>query len=152
MNTATMQWPDELMDVLNQQHALVDELSDLADRQAELIRDGQTDALLSLLTQRQGIIDRFAGTQADLGRLTENIEARLQTVDETTRRTVQRLLADIGERLAEVMQRDEQDQQALEAARSATSHEIGSLGAARQARRAYLGGRAVNNRFADQRG
>jgi len=148
----TLDWADTLIQLLEAQEALVGDLAALAHQQAELIRGSRTDALLSLLTRRQQLIERFAGAQEELGELTADLDDRLQTVGEGQRRRIQSLIGTIGERLAQVMERDAQDQEVLEAARSRTKEELASVGATRQARRAYLGGRAVDNRFADQRG
>jgi len=150
--TMTLDWAGSLLRLLEEQEALVNELACLADRQAELIRRAQTDALLSLLTRRQQIIERFAGTQNDLSKLTDDLEARLETVSSAQRQRIQSLIGDIGDRLAQVMQCDEKDQRVLEAARNRTKDELATVDTARQARRAYRSGGAVDNRFADQRG
>ena len=149
---STVDWAGSLIQLLEAQEALVSDLAALARQQAELIRGSRTDALLSLLTRRQHLIERFADAQEELGKLTADLDARLQTVSEAQRRRIQSLISGIGDRLAQVMQRDEQDQQVLEAARNRTKDELAAVGATRQARRAYLSGRAVDNRFADQRG
>ncbi len=152
VQTPSTDWPDTILDLLQRQHKLVDELSQLADRQADLIRDGHTDALLGLLTQRQTVIERFTATQVDLGRLTGDLDARLRSVDEDVRERIQSLISDIGERLTHVMQRDERDQRTLESARDKKKREIASLDSGRQARYAYLGPKKTTNRFADTQG
>ena len=148
----TADWSTSLIELLQEQHSLVDELASLAQQQSQLIEGARTDELLALLTRRQRIVDRFASTQDELGQLTENLEARIQTLSEGQRTNIQSLLGSIGERLSEVMQRDEEDQQALQAASGQARENLASFDASRQARQAYLSGKAVNNRFADQRG
>ncbi len=150
--TTTIDWSTSLIELLQQQYSLVGELTHLAEMQGRFIEESNTDGLLGLLTQRQQIIDRFSGIQTDLSGRTENLESRLKTVDEPTRMRIQTLIGDIGDRLTQVMHRDEKDQNALEDARKKTGNELNSLGAARQARNAYLAGKTVNNRFADHRG
>jgi ElaB/YqjD/DUF883 family membrane-anchored ribosome-binding protein len=149
---STVDWAGSLIQLLEAQEALVSDLAALARQQAELIRGSRTDALLSLLTRRQQLIERFADAQEELGKLTADLDARLRTVGQAERDRIQSLISGIGDRLAQVMQRDEQDQQVLEAARNRTKDELAAVGATRQARRAYLSGRSVDNRFADQRG
>ncbi|MDY7107178.1 MAG: flagellar export chaperone FlgN [Planctomycetota bacterium] len=151
-HTATRDWAEALIELLERQETVVNELAALARQQAELIRQSRTDALLGLLTRRQQLIERFAGAQDELGRLTADLERRLETVSDEQRERIQMLLTDISGRLAQVMQRDEEDQQVLEAARNRTKDELAAVGTTRQARRAYLGGRGPENRFADRRG
>jgi len=148
----SVDWPENLIALLERQQTLVDQLAGLADRQAALVEQGHTDALLGLLTQRQGVIDEFTGVQADLGRFSENLERRLQSIDERRRVRIQDLLKTIGAGLAEVMERDEKDQKTLEAARHQSKRELASLDSGRQARHAYVGSRKVTNRFADEIG
>jgi excinuclease UvrABC nuclease subunit len=150
--TTTRDWAGALIELLQRQEAVVEELAALARQQAELIRQSRTDALLGLLTRRQELIERFAGAQDELARLTADLERRLETVTGAQRDRIQTLLSDISGRLAQVMERDEEDQQVLEAARTRTRDELAAVGTTRQARRAYLGGRGVDNRFADRRG
>jgi hypothetical protein len=150
--TATLDWAESLIELLQRQETVVNELAALARQQAELIRESRTDALLGLLTRRQQLIERFAGAQDELGRLTADLDRRLEAVSHDQRERIQRLLSDISGRLAQVMERDEEDQQVLEAARNRTRDELAAVGATRQARRAYLGRRGPENRFADRRG
>jgi hypothetical protein len=148
---ATADWLEELTTLLESQHTIVDELAQLADRQAELIQNQQTDALLGLLADRQNLIERFTGTQADLSRMAGEIEARIGEVSIEQRTAIQRKISTIGDRLAQVMQRDERDQQTLEAARERTREELTNLDSASRARHAYMK-RPGGNRYADRQG
>jgi hypothetical protein len=145
-------WTVALLELLERQRRLVDELAQLARRQAELIHEGATDALLELLSRRQQIIDRFHASQSELARLTGNLDAQVNALDDVRRQRVHVLLSEIGDGLDEVMKRDESDQKALEEARDRARDELTSVDNGRQARRAYLGPNVVNNRFADRKG
>lgn len=145
-------WADALVELLESQHALVGELSTLADRQQTLVRDRQTEALLGLLTERQQILDRFAGMQEQLGTLTANLDQRIAEVKEPVRSRIQTLIAEIGDRLTVVMAGDERDQQALEAARTDTASDLRDIDAARIARAAYQGPNVAVSRYADRQG
>lgn len=142
--------PGALIDVLERQHALVSELAVLAERQAQLIERAATDELLALLTRRQTLIDSFTGSQEELNALTGTGD--LAAVPAAERARIEALIDDIGRRLAEVMERDERDQQSLEAARGRTRRDLSALDSARTARRAYVAAPATSNRFADERG
>ncbi|MHC5113496.1 MAG: flagellar export chaperone FlgN [Planctomycetota bacterium] len=151
-NAAT--WSDELIELLERQHGLVEELSSLAARQAVLVERRQTDALLALLDDRERIIAQFTRSQEEMNRFTTDLDTRLDDVAEADRTRIQDLIGRIGDRLGEVMQRDAEDQQVLETARGDVKNELSSLNRSRQARHAYQGSRggAATNKFADQRG
>jgi len=148
----TSDWPQRLTTLLERQQGLVDQLAGLADQQAALIERSDTDALLGLLTRRQRVIDEFAGMQTELAELTDDLERRLETVDDAQRERIQGLLNEIGDRLNTIMERDARDQQTLEAARDRSKQELASLDAARHARQAYLTPSNASNRFADRLG
>ena len=145
-------WPQSLIDLLEQQHALVDQLDQLAKRQAEFIERCATDQLMDLLGRRQNLIDQFTSSQGELARLTQGLDDRLQQATAAQRDRIKGLIADIGERLAGVMQRDEQDQASLRSSRDAIKQELSSLGHARQARGAYVNAKGHQPRFADRKG
>ena len=146
------QWSDALLEVLNRQRDAVTELAELAERQGELIESGKTGRLLALLTHRQRLIERFGETQRQLGEMTDDMDERMDAVADAVRARIQDLIAEIGDRLSDVMKRDEADQQALEDARGARRKEIAALDANRSARQAYVGRPATPSRFADERG
>lgn len=145
-------WPQPLIDALEHQQSLVDQLVPLVQKQAAMIESGRTDALLGLLGRRQQIIDQLTGSQAGLGELTQDLEQRLAKVPSEQREHIRSLIDYIGNALNDVMGRDDQDRQALEAGREGLKRELADVNAARQARSAYMQGKAVNNRFADQKG
>jgi SMC interacting uncharacterized protein involved in chromosome segregation len=145
-------WPQSLIDVLEGQRALVDELSKLASDQAALIADGRTEQLMELLGRRQGVIDKFTASQSHIGDLTRDLDARLQSVNVQQRELIKSLIDGIGERLAEVMKRDEHDQASLRSGRDQVQRDLAALGAGRAARNAYLNSPATRSRFADGRG
>lgn len=145
-------WDERLLNMLQQQKALLERLAQLAEYQGSLINEGNTDSLLSLLAERQQMIDRFLALQRDLGGLTENLEARLERVEQGRRKQIQGLIAEIGQLLERVMQHDEQDRQTLETARNQTRDELQEIGNAARARQAYQGAASGTARFADQQG
>jgi hypothetical protein len=144
------QWPQPLIDVLVRQRILVDELSGLAQRQAALIADGRAEHLMELLGRRQTVIDQFTASQSLMADLTRDLDARLRTVTSQQRDLIRSLIASIGDRLADIMKRDEHDQAALRSGRDQVRRELTALGAGRAARSAYLAGPASNPRLADR--
>jgi len=148
---AARPWQQELLDLLQRQQQMADQLVQLAQSQASLIADSHTDGLLELLTRRQAIIDDFTSSQSQLTELTRGLDQRLELVPPADRDRIKSLIGEIGQRLALILDRDEQDQASLRTHRSQIKQELSSMGTARQARHAYQG-RAATNRFADRRG
>ncbi len=150
--TPPRDWLCALIDLLERQRSMVDRLAELARRQSSLVERGETEALLSLLAERQRIIDDFVATQDDLAPLSQGLQERLSAVAAQDRRRVGALIDRINDALADVMRCDDQDQRTMRAERDRIREDLAGVGTSKQARRAYLGARAVNNRFADQQG
>jgi hypothetical protein len=149
-----LDWPDQLIELLERQLSLAQRLIELATGQAALISCGRTDELLGLLGQRQRLVDAFVATQEDLGRFTVDLDERISQANPGTRRRIRELLGAIGDALVDVMARDNADQQALQTNCDATRQELTGIGAARAARSAYrpAGPAAPLSRFSDQHG
>ncbi len=141
-----------IMQVLAVQQTLLAELSPLAEQQEGLIKSGDTAGLLTLLSQRQGIIDRFLDTQSDLTRLTADLSRQPAPLPESSRRRLLDLAAEVDRHLSRIVALDGDDQTRLRAARDRTQEELTGLDAGRSAHRAYLRSRTVTSRFADRRG
>jgi hypothetical protein len=147
---AVADWPEALVDVLERQHVLVENLAALSQTQASLIADRHSDRLLELLSRRQSIIDEFTVCQTQMSVLSQNLDRRLAQVSGPQRQRIRALIAGISDGLRTVMQRDQEDQQALHQGRSALVAEISGLDAGRQARSAYGPVGAGASRFADR--
>lgn len=146
-------WPAPLIRLLEQQHALVERLVSLARSQGGLIAHRNTDRLMELLAQRQAIIDQFTRSQQELTEMTGRLDQRLAGVGPAQRERIRSLITEIGERLGEIMQRDQEDQASLRGHRDQTRDELHGVGAVRAARSAYHPSpSAPANRFADQKG
>ena len=142
---------DLLIKLLERQQALVEQLADLADRQAALIDAADTDGLLAVLGQRQGIMDQFTAGQDSLARLTEAAR-REGATDPAMQQRIGALIEDITNRLAQIMRLDEKDRTVLGASRDRVGEALTGLSVAKEARRTYLRARTVNNRFSDRHG
>ncbi len=142
---------DLLIKLLERQQALVEQLADLADRQAALIDAADTDGLLAVLGQRQGIMDQFTAGQDSLARLTEAAR-REGATDPAMQQRIGALIEDITNRLAQLMRLDEKDRTRLGASRDRVGEALTGLSVAKEARRTYLRARTVNNRFSDRHG
>ena len=144
-------WDTDLETVLHDQCALVAELKPLAERQGTLIAAGDTAELLELLGRRQAIVDRFGGTEQRLDPLTTGLSERLSTLPDARRRALADLIDRVDEGLKAVAAIDARDHALLAEARGAIATELGKIGTAAAAHRAYRGAPG-GPRFADRRG
>jgi len=150
--TTTTDWPDNLIALLERQRGMVGKLKDLASRQAALIQGGQADALLGLLGRRQQVVDQFVASQEELAAHTQDLQRRLQSLPTFQAERIRALLSEIGDALVGVMDRDQQDQRALQTSSHATGRELSTLSASKTARSAYARPAATASRFADRHG
>ncbi|MBT8486205.1 MAG: hypothetical protein HKO59_13370 [Phycisphaerales bacterium] len=150
-SSSESRWSRELLRVLGEQQAIVNELVTLGERQSGLIASADTEGLLALLAERQRLIERFTAAQQDMGVVTDGLAPNVAVADDERGR-IQELIADISRQLAAVMTQDEADQAKLEKARVAAREAVNTVDTARLARQAYRQGQAVNNRFADRKG
>jgi flagellar biosynthesis/type III secretory pathway chaperone len=142
---------NRLLEILRQQHDMLNRLAEMVRSQSNMIADGRIDQLLSLLANRQSLIDQFTASQSQMSELTRNLDERLESASGETRDEIRALIQEIGELLSQVMQSDQQDQARLEAGKNRIKQELSSTGAARQARNAYMASDS-KPKFADGRG
>ena len=142
---------DSLVDLLEHQRDLADRLEVLAERQRGLIASGDSGLLLSLLADRQEIMDELTAGQDRLRELAEATAAP-GAVAPGGRQRIQGLIDAIAARLNDVVRRDETDRVALEHLRDQTRESIEELGTARKAQRAYAPARSGRSRYADRQG
>lgn len=144
--------PASIVALLEKQHAMLGELVSLAASQAAFINQGDADQLLNLLAKRQAIIDEFTNSQSELASYTQALDEKLENLDGPERERIKTLVNEIGDRLAQVMRRDEEDQALLRRSRDHIKNELSGLDSARKARSAYRPQHERTDRFADRHG
>lgn len=143
---------ENLIAMLKEQDSLALKLGQLSSRQSELIESGRTDALLSVLSVRQGIIDKFVASQGKLASMLTEIQKPSNEVSEASRKQIASLVETINTKLAVVMDSDKQDQDRLRTDKNRTKDQIEELDAGGKAYRAYSNVPVAVNRFADKQG
>ena len=138
--------------MLKEQDSLAHELAHLSSKQSELIETGQTDALLSVLSVRQGIINKFVASQGKLASMLTEVQSPTKEVSDSLRAQIASLVETINLKLADVMNSDKQDQDRLQIDKSRTKGQLAQLDAGGRAHRAYTNGPEAINRFADSQG
>ena len=147
-------WAAELIELLRQQRTLVNELVARATQQEAMIKEGRTDAIIGLLSQRQELIDSFSTTQEDFTPLLLHLDERLDGATSDEKLQIKGLVEEIGELLGIVMRRDEEDRDRLEVSSHRVQQEMKELSESREAHEAYrnTGHEDDKQRFADQCG
>ncbi len=128
---------DQLIDMLTRQRDLYRSLDGLSGKQQEIIATGQAEQLLSVLSERQVIVDQLTKINQDLaplrGRMTEIADA---TTD-AKRQSLRSLVDDVQTLLESIIHRDEEDRQTLEASKAAVGQELAKVKTAPAAISAY---------------
>lgn len=135
--TLTEPWLPSVLGVLGKQEELIERLDQLAQSQTEVIAQGRTDRLMELLARRQTIIDEITANLSNLTELTNKVHRVLPEIAPLQRERIRSLIKRIGERLNQVMRRDEQDEAMLRSHRNQIKQEMTTLDTGRQARSAY---------------
>ncbi len=136
--------------LLQRQQELFSELDAMSARQSELIEAQDTDRLLTVLAERQSVIDRIADTSVRLEPYRASWDAVIAGLDESGKERVRRridLLAELAERVA---RRDEADRRLLEERRDAVAGEMVQINRGRGAMAAYGTGPQTGARMQDR--
>ncbi len=153
--TARPDWAIGLIDLLEQQRAIYEQLQTLSHRQSELVASGDAEPLLSVLSQRQRLIDDLTQLNGQLEPYKQNWPALWARLDSDTQKTVQGLIDQVQLLLGQIVAQDEKDRVALSAQRERTSSEIKQLRTGSAINRAYgrpQGAPDDQNRYTDQQG
>ncbi|MEX0655183.1 MAG: flagellar export chaperone FlgN [Phycisphaeraceae bacterium] len=138
---------------LTRQRDCYQQLKQLADRQATLIAEGETEQLLGVLAQRQQLVD-------ELGRLSDDITpyrerwAQLSTsLGEDDRQRVNGLIEEVEALLEAIIAQDDRDRQQLQTAREQVGKQLKQTSHAGKAVSAYrTAPTGASARFTDRKG
>jgi hypothetical protein len=117
----------ELVQLLEHQRTLYRRLRTLADRQRTMIVQDDVQPLLSLLSERQKLVDGLVGLGRRLAPFREHWPATYGTLDEPTRRQVSELLEEANTALGSILQCDRHDTATLSARRQDVANQLSSM-------------------------
>lgn len=145
---------ETLVELLDQQHAIYRQLRDLSERQSQLVADGDAESLLTLLNQRQGLIDELLRINEQIDPFKQRWSELWAELDAEQRRRVRERMDAVQSLLDGIMQQDEQDRQALVAQRAQVGEQLGQVHRGAAVNRAYgqSVGPSVQTRYTDQQG
>jgi len=130
-----------LLGLLNRQRQLYADLQALADRQADLVTAGSADGLLQILAERQRLLEQVKRTNDALQPFRARWDAVCRLLTERQREEASEAIAEIGQRLQAIVQRDQQDSEVLRLRRVKIGQELQAARTSRDAIRAYAQGR-----------
>lgn len=142
-----------LVAMLERQSHLYDALLQLADRQRSLIEASQAEELLTLLAQRQKLINEIANISGELEPYRTHWDAFWALVPADQRPHLSKLIEHVQSTNRKIAERDDVDRRTLEKAKDAVGSQLRQTASSGAAMRAY-GSRTVHNpnRFTNQQG
>jgi hypothetical protein len=152
--TTTPDWAAELIALLDQQRRIYHQLGDLSRQQSQLVSAGDAEPLLSLLGQRQQLIDQLTQLNGRIDPYKRDWPALWAQLDRGDQFRIQQLIDQVQKLLDDIVQQDEKDRVALSAQRQHVADELQQVRHGTAVNRAY--GRPTtgldNNRYTDFQG
>ena len=152
---------DRLLGLLTEQRDLYAQLRNLSERQSAHIDEGRTEHLLSILSDRQGLVQGLTAINADLAPLRGRMSELSAAAPAADRQRLRSLVDEVQHLLESIIESDDRDRRALEDARTRVGQELTRTAAAPRALRAYrstgsapstAATRPATSRFTDRRG
>ncbi len=131
---------EELISLLRRQVSIYTRLEQLSGRQRGLIAAEDQQQLLTLLAERQKLVDELSALNQGLIPLQKYWRAHRETVAPSLRAEADQLLGRTGEILQRILGTDERDARILSARKAQTAKQVTELAQGRQAFEAYGGG------------
>lgn len=108
---------DDWIGQLDRQCELYGQLKALSDRQSQLVRQGQAEQLLGVLSARQKVIDELAAVHAAMAPLRTRWTDIYAGLSMDKKSHVSRQLKQVEQLLASIIEQDERDRRELDAVR-----------------------------------
>ncbi|MEQ8843795.1 MAG: flagellar protein FliT [Phycisphaerales bacterium] len=131
---------DRVLPALERQAALYDRLAGFGPRQDELIAEGDGDALLRLMSERQEIVDELVGVHEGLEDVRGNWQGFVEALGPDDRAALGERLDAVKALAGRVHDQDARTREQLDGARDRVQGSMTSLGRGKGAMRAYAGG------------
>jgi DNA mismatch repair ATPase MutS len=126
-----------LAELVKRRHQVLTQLRDAGRRQAEIVRGGDTAALLKLLAAKQYLIAALQQVQRELASFHDEDPNRRAWPTPADRARCARQAAECNELLAEVIALEKQSAEQMTARRKDAGDQLRQVHAARQVRTAY---------------
>ncbi|GAB4111149.1 MAG: hypothetical protein Kow00105_19820 [Phycisphaeraceae bacterium] len=140
--------------LLTEQRDLYRQLKALSDQQSASIREGSTEQLLSVLSQRQNVIDSLSRLNAELAPYRDRWSQISDSVGDARKTQLRDMLDEIEQLLQQVVAQDEKDREDLKLAQQQIGTQLTRVGQAGRVLKAYApsGSEARPAVFTDRQG
>ncbi len=128
---------EAMIRILNEQLRLYRQLKALAERQRDLIVGENPQPLLTLLADRQTIIDELQSLSQQMNSAQGIWKSHYHEIDPARREEAESLIRDVTETLRSILASDAQDERLLGARKAQSSQEASRVGASQKAAAAY---------------
>lgn len=147
-------WAPRLARVLDEQCRLYEQLDELSQHQSVCVESGETELLLDVLAQRQGVVEQVTEVNGLLEPFVSKWESLADSLDDQQKSILREKLARLDELVDRISKRDEEDRAKLESQKGRVAQELGS--AVRQKSAAVAYGRSAPQdaapRYQDRKG
>ena len=143
----------EVIGLLTEQCGLYEQLAALSESQRHLITTNEPEKLLTLLGDRQKLLDRVENLAARMRPYQKTLAQMRRNASSREALEVDRLLGKVNALLAAILEQDKADTQLLAARKSVTGQEMSTLKSTRAAGAAYVAaayGAAPQREWTDQ--
>lgn len=144
-----------LIDRLTAQRELYQQLKTLSDQQNTLIETGETEQLLSVLSQRQVLVDQLGQLNSEIAPIRQRWPVLSESLSSRQRDHVNDLLEQVESLLQSIIEQDDRDRQNLQAAKQQVVSEVKQVNHAGRAVNAYRAAPQASPsaaRFTDRQG
>ncbi|MGE3106830.1 MAG: flagellar export chaperone FlgN [Phycisphaerales bacterium] len=152
---ASQDWASFLSGVLGEQRDLCRTLAAMCEQQGVLVRTGDSDGLMRVLSHRQALIDRISELSDLITPYRATWESRVLGIDPSKRRELESAIEEITSLIEQIGRQDDADRAALESQRATLSRELEGINRGRGAIGAYSGASGAGSagpRFQDCNG
>jgi flagellar biosynthesis/type III secretory pathway chaperone len=145
---------ERLVELLDQQCGIYQQLRDLSEQQSRLVAEGDAESLLTLLNQRQALIDRLLQINEQIEPFKQRWSQFWSELDASQQGRIRERMDAVQSLLDGIMAQDEKDREALAAQRTRVGEQLGQVSRGANVNRAYgqASNYTVNTRFTDQQG
>ncbi|MBL8880216.1 MAG: hypothetical protein JNG88_13945 [Phycisphaerales bacterium] len=127
----------QLIDLLTEQHERYRRLRELSEQQRSLICGDRPEQLLSILQERQSLVNALTKLNVSLAPFRRNWDEMYAALPDEIRRRASELLGEINASLQVILKNDHQDSALLAARKQLVANELSDLGGTRAAGTAY---------------
>lgn len=147
-------WVDTLTALLEKQEAIYLQMQVYSRRQTQLIEAEDAESLLTLLDERQRLIDQLIAISREVEPFKQRWPALWASLEEPARRVLKSRIDAVQAMLDQILQQDERDRAALVEHRRKIGGQLGELSRGASLHRAYhsTNGGPAASQFTDRRG